>query len=965
MLRKIFDRPVPQQTIWTDEETAKPRSAVLLDSNEPVSHHVMLRKRATEVRLEVVPGSEVTARFQTFSSPDQHGTKAGIIWVKFLDSSGNEVPSRGRISKGRQGNYIYVVPDALGWGEAKLYVPWDCTEVVLGFALWKGYPGSLSLGNGIHVVHSVLPPFSGSDARDVRRNRIVLAPQSQPGAEITLSKDPFSLQLSTQDSKHFRIEGKFAGSPSVDPRDVVVLLVFENKDGVEVGSLTEVPRGPLGEYTYLVPAADGTYSLEVHAPVDCVRVRISLAAWHAGEGSLRLINALDIVELLPESANDLRPGYGAPQSNPKSLVFDRLHDPDSNISVTPRAQWARLPISHIHSRTLTVKFSVHPRVEGLSKKSALALVEFADSGGGRIHAAELSKSEHGPYKYIDGRQPNEMILTLAIPKDAAEVRVGTMLWDAAKNQLQVSNRFSVEGSSVQSRVKAVSGQPSTGRQMINSGEDLDQPKRAKSLKVALIADEFTFNCFKYEFTPIIIEPSNWRERFEAERPDLFLCESAWSGVDSVRRPWKGRVYTSSNFARENRSELLEILRWCKLEGVPTVFWNKEDPTHFDDKIHNFIDTAVRFDHVFTTDITCVPRYQEEYGHPSVHCLPFATQPKLFNPVETSARTVGVSFAGSWYANHKERSAEMSTIFGQILEAGLDLRIFDRFWGSEDELHHFPAEYRHLTEPAIPHSKIADAYKSTTLGLNINTVTSSPTMFARRIFELMSCNTLVVSNYSPGVASFFKDRILFAGQGHTDIEGLTAEKASAIRHAALHDVLANHTYERRFERILDAIGFDYARANRLLTLVCPVENEAELRQAIARQSEYVDIAERLIVVLGRGFRKSDAAHYQAKYGRFGVVVLSQAWARDEALDAASYVQGDAFALISPRSEVAAKTIYEASLHLSYADGPVVMESDKPYRFVTKHVIDNIVAPPAFLKKAVSNYGLTVSDNFYLV
>ncbi|WP_347108232.1 glycosyltransferase [Paenarthrobacter sp. S56] len=593
------------------------------------------------------------------------------------------------------------------------------------------------------------------------------------------------------------------------------------------------------------------------------------------------------------------------------------------------------------------------------------MVEFADSAGGRIVPTELSKSEHGPYKYIDGRQANEVTLTLAVPRDAAEIRVGTMLWEAAANQLQISNSFSVEGSDARPRDKASASEASPAARTSNGVSGGNQPKRAKSLKVALIADEFTYNCFKYEFTPIIIEPNNWRERFDAERPDLFLCESAWSGTDSIRRPWKGRIYSSSNFARENRSELLEILAWCKAEGVPTVFWNKEDPTHFDDKVHNFIDTAVRFDHVFTTDITCVPRYQNEYGHPSVHCLPFATQPRLFNPVETAARADGVSFAGSWYANHEARSAEMSTIFEQILEAGLDLRIFDRFWGSEDELHHFPEKYRHLTEPAIPHSKIADAYKSKTFGLNINTVTSSPTMFARRIFELMSCNTLVVSNYSPGVAAFFKDRILFAGEGHADIIDLDTGKASAIRHAALHDVLASHTYERRFEHILDAIGFDYLKANRLLTLVCPVENELELKQAIGRQAEYVDIADRLIVVLGKSFQKSDAAHYQSTYGRFGVVVLSQAWAKNETLDASSYIPGDAFAFISPRCELPAKTIYEASLHLSYIDGPIAIGNNAPYRFVTEHAIENIVAPKAFLQKAVSNYGLTVSDNFYLV
>ncbi len=308
---------------------------------------------------------------------------------------------------------------------------------------------------------------------------------------------------------------------------------------------------------------------------------------------------------------------------------------------------------------------------------------------------------------------------------------------------------------------------------------------------------------------------------------------------------------------------------------------------------------------------------------------------------------------------------MTDIFEQILEAELDLRIFDRFWGTDDELHLFPEQYRHLTEPAIPHSKIADAYRSTTLGLNINTVTSSPTMFARRIFELMSCNTLVVSNYSPGVANFFDGRILFAGRDHSDILELDSERADATRHAALHDVLANHTYQRRFEQILDSIGFEYAKSSRLVTLVCPVENEHELMQAIARQGEFVDIADRLVIVLGQQFPKSDAAYYQAKYGRFGVIVLSWAWAVDKSLDASTYIKGDMFALISPESSVTATQIFEASLHLSYADGPIAIGAQEPYRFSTEHAVQDIVAGPNFFHRAVKHYGQTISDNFYLV
>ena len=52
-----------------------------------------------------------------------------------------------------------------------------------------------------------------------------------------------------------------------------------------------------------------------------------------------------------------------------------------------------------------------------------------------------------------------------------------------------------------------------------------------------------------------------------------------------------------------------MLNYCRSRGIPTVFWNKEDPPHFDD----FIGAAKEFDFVFTTDADCVPMYREALG----------------------------------------------------------------------------------------------------------------------------------------------------------------------------------------------------------------------------------------------------------------------------------------------------------------------------------------------------------------
>jgi len=357
----------------------------------------------------------------------------------------------------------------------------------------------------------------------------------------------------------------------------------------------------------------------------------------------------------------------------------------------------------------------------------------------------------------------------------------------------------------------ITQQPEQNIQIVQSVAQLGKtqtiPKSAKlpsKMNVAMIVDEFTYNSFRFECNALPLEPENWQEIFNNNDIDFFFCESAWAGVDSLKRPWRGKIYASVNFTNENRGILLEILDYCKKNNIPTIFWNKEDPTHYEDRIHDFVKTALNFDHIFTTAIECVEHYKNDYGHPSVHLLMFATQPQLFNPIESFNRTNEIIFAGSWYAQHPSRSEEMSSVFDSILQSQHELKIFNRHSENDDPNHAFPEKYLPYVNPRLSHDQLEIAYKGSKYALNFNTVTESKTMFARRAFELMSSNTLVISNYSQGLEYLFGANIIFTdGTNPIDLS-----QHESKRDYCLYTVLQHHTYKHRFEQILRDVGISY-------------------------------------------------------------------------------------------------------------------------------------------------------------
>jgi len=477
----------------------------------------------------------------------------------------------------------------------------------------------------------------------------------------------------------------------------------------------------------------------------------------------------------------------------------------------------------------------------------------------------------------------------------------------------------------------------------------------KDLRVAAVLDEFSYRSFAPECQLTALTPESWKQQFDELSPDLFFCESAWVGHDSDLRPWRGKIYASEKFSHENRQVLLEILEHCKREGIPTVFWNKEDPSHFDDKAHNFVDTALKFDHIFTTDSDCVHRYKEEYGHPSVHTLQFAAQPKLFNPIEFAERTDDVVFAGGWYENHRQRSEDMERIFDSVVSAGRELKIYDRyFYFRDDDTHIYPARFARYIHPPVPAEDMAGVYKESTIGITINTESNSETMFARRIFELMACNTFVVSNYSKGIDMMFGDSVLYLDRSPGALAALTKAEMDESRRSNLRLVLSEHTYAKRLEKVARVAGlsFDSATATVAALILLTDSRKASDAFDVLRNLDANSVKERIIAV-GPSVEPFEFGLLLRDFNRDGVQVI---WLGDDAQrghELLGDVGVDQF-LVSrvesfPAQEDVGEVIGELLLHSQYSPCPVTFlkGEQKTYRIVSGNLNGPTIVPAALI------------------
>ena len=342
------------------------------------------------------------------------------------------------------------------------------------------------------------------------------------------------------------------------------------------------------------------------------------------------------------------------------------------------------------------------------------------------------------------------------------------------------------------------------------------------MKIALISDELTHMSLNRVADIKVITPMNYKSIFNLKewQADFLFVESAWKGYNnkwkygiatfpkvSEKRSLLWKAYRFYHLSRGN-SRLAKVVNYAKLKGIPTVFWNKEDGVHFE----RFIESAKLFEHIFTVDENCIEKYKAVVdSKTTVNTLMFAVESTIHNFTEFNFKYNDVNFVGSYSHHiHNRRREWQDMMFDATDEVGLELVVFDRNSERKSPNYTYPNHFNITVHPKVLYSETAEIYKDYLISLNVNTVEDSPTMFSRRLVEIIASGGVAISNPSLSVDKYFKDYCFIVHNKKEMIvllerfkNGLSKEDQKRIKAGAEY-IAKNHTWEHRLQEISNII-----------------------------------------------------------------------------------------------------------------------------------------------------------------
>lgn len=340
-------------------------------------------------------------------------------------------------------------------------------------------------------------------------------------------------------------------------------------------------------------------------------------------------------------------------------------------------------------------------------------------------------------------------------------------------------------------------------------------KAPKDFKAISIMDEISEECWKYEFKSFRIDRKNYKVQVDHSTATFAFLESCWKGNGGA---WE-YAFTSPGLKHANAQALLDLIPRLKKRKMPVVFWNKEDPMHYD----RYLPIAKQADIIFTTDSNKVSEYQRDVPEADVYAVPFAAQQKICNPSDRFRKEPeSVCFAGSYYSEgHDERKRQMHALLPSIIE--FKGAIYDRFSKLGNDRYKFPDQFQPFIRDAVPFNEVVKLYKQFKVFLNVNTIVDSPTMMSRRVYELLACGTPVVSTPSKAIEEQFPGIVHIANdaqEANEIIEKLLTDEHywDKTSHLGYREVMTKHTYTHRLQSIKQALGYEAGESKPLVSII---------------------------------------------------------------------------------------------------------------------------------------------------
>lgn len=326
--------------------------------------------------------------------------------------------------------------------------------------------------------------------------------------------------------------------------------------------------------------------------------------------------------------------------------------------------------------------------------------------------------------------------------------------------------------------------------------------KLKDVTLGVIADHFTTSTLASAVRILPLAPDSWQYLLEHHKVDAIFVESAWKGNGGQ---WHRKVgyYSDGEF-----QALSNLLSYCRKRNIPSLFWNKEDPVHFE----RFRKAASLCDHVFTTDSRRIIPYLRGLNvlTKTVSSLPFYASPKIHNLLPSTRKwNHTVAYGGTYYGKrYPDRTEWMDKIMSAA--APLGLTIYDRQHSDPESPYKYPAGLETYVAGHLDYEDMIQAYKAHPVQVNVNSVLDSPTMFSRRVMEIAACGTPIISGPAMGMNRYLEGQAFIieneseASQTIDDLLNCPSYRwRTAITGA--RSVMRAHTTELRLTQMLRTAG----------------------------------------------------------------------------------------------------------------------------------------------------------------